>query len=104
MKSMATVAQSVEQRPRKAPVAGSIPAGGSIKIEDVPVDGARPRGDLGQFAVALRDMVVGQSFLHYVESHHRVTISVMQSLYPGRRYACDKVDTKAKIFRVGRIA
>jgi hypothetical protein len=102
MKDTATVAQLVEQRSRKAPVAGSSPASGSIKVEDVPVD--TTRGALTDFAVALRDLQVGQSFVHYIESHHRVTISVLQALYPGRKYACAKVDPKAKIFRVGRLA
>lgn len=98
--SDAPVAQRSVQLPCNETVAGSIPAGGSITVESISVK--TWRGSLGAFVCALRDMEVGQSFVHHVASPQRTAISVLQALYPDRRYATRKID--GKTFRVGRIA
>jgi hypothetical protein len=101
MKDQATVAQLVEQRSRKAPVAGSSPASGSIELEKVPLPNySRKRGGMSMepFVAALRDMKVGESFLFQLTSNHRNAISIMQYAF-GYRYEAHKDGAAYRVFR-----
>jgi hypothetical protein len=74
----------------------------NIKIEKVSVNKSQTRNkDFGSFVVALRDLKVGESFLHPVQSHHRLAVTIMQHLFD-RQYTMRKHD--AKTHRIGRIA
>jgi hypothetical protein len=75
----------------------------AIKIEKVPVNKSQHRDrDFAQFVTAMRDLKVGESFVHPMQSHHRLVVTILQQLYE-RQYITRR-EEGTRGHRIGRIA
>ncbi len=76
-----------------------------IKLERVPLlpKKAKSTADFREFCLTLRDMDVGESFVHPMSSNLRVTISAVQILL-NKSFTAQKADDGTKMFRIGRVA
>jgi hypothetical protein len=76
----------------------------AIKVENIAVNKGYSRNkDFGVFVETLRDLKVGESFVHNFQSHHRLAVTIMQHLFH-RQYTTRKEPGNARGHRIGRIA
>lgn len=76
----------------------------SITLERVPLapKKAKSTADFRSFCLALRDMEIGESFVHNMSSNLRVTISAVQILL-NKSFTAQK-EPGTEQFRIGRVA
>jgi hypothetical protein len=76
----------------------------SITLERVPLapKKAKSTADFRSFCLALRDMEIGESFVHNMSSNLRVTISAVQIMM-NKSFTAQKEPGTDK-FRIGRVA